>query len=287
MIWSRVRFEDEGTSLCRCLQEIVKQSSNRNNDGDDDAFALLHWDIKRDTTMGSSMYLKHGAITTSHLDESTGRRHLQKQPAAPQEASDQLLELEEVDPLEDDSILVDSELQHTIGGENSPVVSIQWAFSVVYSDTYQVPVLYFHVQNSHGSPCSRSQVVQLLSPKASSIDDDDNADGEGGLKEVGTTESSWEFASQEQHPHTGFPSYFLHPCQTSARMKLLQEVASVVPLDSASGGGDDDDDSSSNINFLWAWMSMILPAVNHTIPPKLYRLVQEKLQNRKEEYLSF
>jgi hypothetical protein len=153
----------------------------------------------------------------------------------------------------------------------SSVDSVQWKFSVVYSDTYRVPVLYFHVQNQDGSPCSRTQVVQWLSPNAS-IEGENSSKASSSV----TTELSWEFVSQEQHPSTGFPSYFLHPCRTSERMKLLQEV--VAPLDSSN---DEESSSSSSINFMWAWMSMILPAVNHTIPPKLYGMVQDKLQKRK------
>jgi ubiquitin-like-conjugating enzyme ATG10 len=75
---------------------------------------------------------------------------------------------------------------------------------------------------------------------------------------------SWEFVSQEPHPQTGFPSYFLHPCQTAARMKLLRQ-------DQEQNGDDD------NPKYLWAWMSMIFPAVGHSIPPTFYQTVHDTL----------
>jgi hypothetical protein len=280
MIWSRARFEDEGTQLCRCLQEVARitndgePSSVANKEDQKAGFGLLHWELQRDSVDGS-LYLQHATITTinqSHLHQD--RRQQQEDP--------QHEAVGEVVPdydLEDDSVLVDSEL-YVEDPNKSPVVDsmmIQWTFSVVYSDTYRVPVLYFHVQNPDGSPCSRSQVVQWLSPTSASTEKGENSSTEESLS--GTTEtSSWEFVSQEQHPHTGFPSYFLHPCRTSERMKLLQEVAT-VPLDD-SNDTQSSWSSSSSIHFLWAWMSMILPAVNHTTPPKLYGIVRDKLQER-------
>ena len=222
MNWSRARFEEEARLLCSCLDETSNLSFPK-------AFALLHWMVQQDANDGA-VYLTHDAVIAlpadvGHADES----------------------------LEDATILEDPE---QFADEDRPGMTIFWYFSVVYSDSYQVPVLYFHVQHQDGSPCSRDQVVGWLRPNATTATEKDSSD---------STIDSWDFVSQERHPYTGFPSYFLHPCRTSERMELLQESTSP---------------GETEINYLWAWMSIVLPAVNHPIPPVLYQSCLERLQNK-------
>ncbi|CAJ1968882.1 unnamed protein product [Cylindrotheca closterium] len=144
--------------------------------------------------------------------------------------------------LEDEDIIPDEQaiaLPQEFTTMEEKRIRVQWNFSIVYSDTYGVPVLYFRVQTLDGSPCERSRILEWLPDQ--SIDD------------------SWDFISQEEHPINGLPSYFLHPCQTSSRLKdLLQST-------------------SQNASILWAWMSMIFPAVNHPIPPSFYRDIRSEL----------
>ena len=265
MIRSRAHFEDECVRLCGCLQRFVSDikhvegSSLVATKDQKGAFDLLRWELVRSST-DNSLYLKHATVTTTGAEsEIRGDR---RQPQIQHDGHD----FQEYS-LEDDTILVDPELDVEATTGRSLSSLIHWTFSVVYSDTYRVPVLYFHVQNADGSPCSRSQVLQWLAPNS--------------CKESVTTtdeSSSWEFVSQEQHPCTGFPSYFLHPCRTSERMTLLQQVEAMPPENESSEG----ETLSSGIHVLWAWMSMMLPAINHTIPPKVFRLVQHQLQQKKK-----
>lgn len=143
--------------------------------------------------------------------------------------------------LEDEDIIPDEQAMpvQEFAKTKETSVQAQWNFSIVYSDTYGVPVLYFRVQTLDGSPCERSKVLEWL-PKQSVAD-------------------SWDFISQEEHPITGLPSYFLHPCQASNRLKEILQSA------------------SQNASIFWAWMSTIFPAVNHPIPPSFYKDILSKL----------
>jgi Autophagocytosis associated protein, active-site domain len=130
-----------------------------------------------------------------------------------------------------------------------------WSFSIVYSSTYRAPVLYFHVQSLNGNPCGRRDVLEMLRKMMPT------ANGE-------IPKETWEFVSQEEHPLSGFPSFFLHPCQSSQRLQLMSMPSSVprgVPA-----CDDVSPEESSNHDLLWAWMSMILPVVGHSIPSSYY-----------------
>lgn len=136
---------------------------------------------------------------------------------------------------EDRSILQD---EASIAGEQVQSRQLEWRFSVVYSDTWKVPILYFTVQDTAGNGCLRDEMLTML-PKAE-------------------TQDQWDFLSFEEHPVTGTPSCFLHPCQTEGRLKSLMA-------------------SSDRSATLLSWFSLILPAVGHTISPKTFRELQQIL----------
>ena len=126
----------------------------------------------------------------------------------------------------------------------------EWSFDVLYSPVWGVPVLYFQVQNSDGSILSRNEVLNLLNR---SCDD--------------SHEDSWNFISQEEHPATGIPTFFLHPCQTSLRLRTLLMNEGV---------GDD-----GKIKFPWvtliSWLCMVLPAAGFRISPHFFNAVKEEI----------
>ena len=133
----------------------------------------------------------------------------------------------------------------------------EWTFSVVFHDTWRVPTLYFHVHDIDGTPITRDKVVTIL--LSSTRGNETNANGS-----IMTEEETWDFVSQEEHPMTGKPSFFLHPCQTAAKMELLlHQPKHYCPL--------------------LSWMSMILPSVRCAISPYVYNEVQKKMLSLAEE----
>lgn len=120
-----------------------------------------------------------------------------------------------------------------------------WTFSIVYSHTWQQPVLYFFGQESDGSPLTRTRVVDILS----------------NLRHRNKVQDSWDFVSAEEHPVSGMPAFFLHPCRTGA---LLETINS-----------DPTDDALR----LLSWMALIFPSVGYPIPAKLYNQLRQRLQS--------
>ena len=126
-----------------------------------------------------------------------------------------------------------------------------WSFSIVYSPVWSIPVLYFQVQNSDGSILSRNEVLTIIIGQSF---------GDG-------HEDSWNFISQEEHPVTGFPTYFLHPCQTSVRLSMLLGIESAKVAESIRHPGI----------ILISWLCMVLPATGFRIDPHFYSSIREEM----------
>jgi hypothetical protein len=143
--------------------------------------------------------------------------------------------------LEDDTVLRDSSTAFMDEATEPETLETSWNLSIVYSHTYRVPVLYFSVQYLDGSPCLRDSLVAFIRQS----------------HHQNRVVDSWNIISAEQHPVTGLPSFFLHPCATSDWMKLL-----VAP-------GHDD----NSILYLLSWMSMVLATIGLPIPARVYKSV--------------
>jgi hypothetical protein len=89
-----------------------------------------------------------------------------------------------------------------------------------------------------------------------------------------------EFVSQEEHPITGLPSFFLHPCQSAQRLHLLT-IATKDRIKISKGLKEESklDDFTKN-SVLWIWMSMILPAVGYSIPSSYFRLIEKRIADQ-------
>jgi Autophagocytosis associated protein, active-site domain len=157
-------------------------------------------------------------------------------------------DISEESVLEDNSISVDTQVIQADPAKGSADVSTLWSFSIAYSSTYRVPVLYFQVNSLNGDPCGRHHVLEMLR----------------GTVEI--PKETWEFVSQEEHPCSGLPSFFLHPCQSSQRLRLMAIANSLAGAE----GNHATRDALANDTILWAWMSMILPFVGHAIPALYY-----------------
>lgn len=136
--------------------------------------------------------------------------------------------------------------------DNESTITTEWHFSIVYSDTWKAPILYFTVEKlglQNGSPCYRFEILKFLEQCSHSNRIND----------------SWDFLSYDEHPVSGVPSFFLHPCQTLARLSTL--VTTNI--------ANDDDDDNHRQRFLLSWMSMILPSVGYAVPSQVYRQLEE------------
>lgn len=183
---------------------------------DSEETSLLKWSLQ---TSEDGNYLAHPVVL----------RHGTFDAISEEIAADEVLEDYSI-PLEEESTHILSKL--------SP--SVEWRFTIVFSDTWRVPVLYFTVQDSAGNPCLRQQVLSML-PAAEQQED------------------TWDFVSYDEHPVTGMPSYFLHPCQTQDILKILQK------------------DCSQTSTLLLSWLSLILPTIGYTLPSMVFKKLRKQL----------
>ncbi|KAI9478901.1 MAG: autophagocytosis associated protein [Benjaminiella poitrasii] len=77
---------------------------------------------------------------------------------------------------------------------------IQLEHHIVYSTSYQVPVLYFRAHYQNGTPLRATDIYQYIIP-----------------------ESYQHIAlSQNDHPVLGTPFWYIHPCDTRTLMKTIE-----------------------------------------------------------------
>jgi hypothetical protein len=229
--FSQSNFNCSATAIMQVLQ-TKRNVSNAE-------WSLYHWEV-RVTNHSNVLYLHHPTIDVF-------------MPAAVVNKEHGLIDSEEYN-LEDENVIMNDYTSSWVNNSRTPLTNTQWTFSIVYSDTYGVPILYFHVQDIHGAPCSRPQVLEMLLYWAG--------------KESLAIDDPWDFISQEQHPFTNMPTFFLHPCQSTVRLELLMKCN----YDVAKGS------LPNNLNVLWSWMSMMLPTVGHPIPSALFLEVQDQLK---------
>jgi hypothetical protein len=139
----------------------------------------------------------------------------------------------------DENIIVEDSIEKAEALlENDEISLLEWKFTVVYSHVWRIPVLYFQVYTSEGSLLSREEVLSLILPDESTLNSDE----------------SWTFLSHEEHPVTGMPSFFLHPCQTAARLGTLMHTS---------------DCRGNEGKIMLCWLSMVLPSVGFRISPRI------------------
>ena len=165
----------------------------------------------------------------------------------------------------------------------------EWSFSILLHKIWRVPTLYFSCCHSDGTPLCRREVLDmLLQPKGMPKADVHTERGEeqNDTNDNDDDESLWEFVSQEEHPMTGQPSYFLHPCRTAERMEIMlsyrrhhhQLLGQHNSKSKQSEERESEDvEAEHQIIPLLSWMSMVLPVVGCKISPDVYCRVRHSL----------
>lgn len=221
-------FETGARHLCKVLR-AVRESSNGCSPN-----LLVHWCVQTSETLGVD-YLVHDVLMRSPVSN------------YPDDSSSRLRGKDDTDSLssdwEDENLTVDPD----VFSSRSDHPELKWHFSIVYSDVWKVPVIYFTVQQMSGAPCSRDEVVDILRQQSPQ----------------NRVEDSWDFVSYDEHPMTGTPAFFLHPCRTQERLQLLRCRA-----------------QWKQSAQLWSWMSLVFPSLGFAIPAKTFQLVQKRLLAR-------
>ncbi|KAJ3811929.1 acetyl-CoA acetyltransferase [Lentinula aff. lateritia] len=121
---------------------------------------------------------------------------------------------------------------------------------VVYSATFQVPCFYFAMYHSNGVPLSINELISSTLFR-SGIFQDANVT----TFALTRRDTPFPLISQGDHPTTGRPCWFLHPCETTVAVEeLLKEVEN-----------DIDEEDMRLLMWLELWFT-VLGGVHMTVP---------------------
>jgi ubiquitin-like-conjugating enzyme ATG10 len=127
-------------------------------------------------------------------------------------------------------------------------------YDLVYSPFYQVPVLYLTFAEA-----STGKSIPL--PSADDIYDTlVSQDFKTPMRDVGVMGA----LSMAEHPITGMPAYFVHPCRTQ------EALAPLLDNDSDKTG------SEPAVQYLLLWFGVIGASVGLSVPMNLARLLAER-----------
>lgn len=162
---------------------------------------------------------------------------------------------------DDDPATCSSSDSPSTNGKHTNTVAVHFEYHVIYSPTYQVPVLYFTASYSSGKQLPLEKVWQLLSPVHSKG---------SGMK--------WGLVTQQEHPLLFRPFYHIHPCHTATVME--RAVQTHRPQGGGEDGGgrdsstkrkdgvvlEDGSDRTPPPHYLLSWLSMFGPVVGLGVP---------------------
>ncbi|KAG0258102.1 E2-like conjugating enzyme atg10 [Mortierella polycephala] len=143
--------------------------------------------------------------------------------------------------LDGDDSLEEEEPDLSISAIDSTCIDfLSVSYHIVFSPSYQVPVLYFNAYYPDGSAISHEEVYDSLVPEEwrSSIR---NAGLNGGI-------------SQQDHPILNVPFFYMHPCET---VSLMETVLSGQPLDES---------KSFLETYIMTWLSFTGQAIGISVP---------------------
>jgi ubiquitin-like-conjugating enzyme ATG10 len=161
------------------------------------------------------------------------------------------------DPWTDEDIDIDDDAAALETNDYNQNIENEWKFSIVYSDTWQTPVLYFTVHNSRGVFLSRPEILRLMPLPKQPLRSDSNHHNPWT-----DNLSLYDFVSADEHPISGVPSYFLHPCRVNSLLQTMMIM-------------DDKEDYVPEIRLL-SWMALMLPNAGLRIPPDTYLYLHAK-----------
>ncbi|KIK65347.1 hypothetical protein GYMLUDRAFT_159271 [Collybiopsis luxurians FD-317 M1] len=115
---------------------------------------------------------------------------------------------------------------------------------IVFSATFQVPCFYFTMYHSNGAPLSLNELLSTTLLRASMLENTESTSFA-----VTRQNAMFPLLSQGEHPTTGRPCWYLHPCETNdAVEEMLREV--------------DESEGERSLAWLKMWIVVLGSAVN-------------------------
>lgn len=112
---------------------------------------------------------------------------------------------------------------------------IKYEYHVLYSSSYQVPVLYFRASFLDGRPVALTDIWE----------------GVHDCYKTRLQQGPWDTITQQEHPILGQPFFVLHPCKTSEFMTPVLKNSRKI---------------NRNVNYITSWLSVVGPVVGLNLP---------------------
>ncbi|XP_075397360.1 ubiquitin-like-conjugating enzyme ATG10 isoform X2 [Tenrec ecaudatus] len=113
--------------------------------------------------------------------------------------------------------------------------TIKYEYHVLYSCSYQVPVLYFRASFLDGRPLTLKDVWEEVHE----------------CYKTRLLQGPWDTISQQEHPLLGQPFFVLHPCKTNEFMIPVLKNSPKI---------------NRNVNYITSWLSIVGPVVGLNLP---------------------
>ncbi|XP_051875745.1 ubiquitin-like-conjugating enzyme ATG10 [Pristis pectinata] len=141
----------------------------------------------------------------------------------------------EANPLSEEEVSVENVSDDTEEAQVTTPELIRYEYHVVYSSSYQAPVLYFRACYLDGRPLALKEIWE-------SVHD---------CYQESLSQRLWETITQQEHHLLGQPFFVLHPCRTSELMTPIMIGATR---------------EQRNVNYITSWLSMMGPVVGLDVP---------------------
>ncbi|KAL2099733.1 hypothetical protein ACEWY4_004127 [Coilia grayii] len=119
------------------------------------------------------------------------------------------------------------------GAEGQAV--LRYEYHVLYSCSYQIPILYFRASTLEGRSLSLEEVWKNVHPNY----------------QQRLRQGPWDTITQQEHPLLGQPFFMLHPCKTEEFMRPALETAHAKRM---------------GVNYIVTWLSVVGPVVGLDVP---------------------
>ncbi|XP_054033768.1 ubiquitin-like-conjugating enzyme ATG10 [Dryobates pubescens] len=125
---------------------------------------------------------------------------------------------------------------------------IRYEYHVLYSSSYQVPVLYFRACCLDGRPLTLDEIWKSVHA----------------CYQARLLERPWDTITQQEHPLLGQPFFVLHPCQTN---EFMSSILTSSQKD------------NRHTNYIVLWLSTVGPVVGLNLPLSYAKLALEQNTN--------
>ncbi|OPJ82129.1 ubiquitin-like-conjugating enzyme ATG10 isoform C [Patagioenas fasciata monilis] len=125
---------------------------------------------------------------------------------------------------------------------------VRYEYHVLYSSSYQVPVLYFRACFLDGRPLTLDEIWRSVHA----------------CYQAHLLEGPWDTITQQEHPLLGQPFFVLHPCRTNEFMSSVLTGTRT---------------QNRHTNYIILWLSTVGPVVGLNLPLSYAKLAPEQNTN--------